>query len=103
MFQRRCRNAFYSEKRIRELYENGKGVKQDYAKAAKWTRKAAEQGYLYAEKRIGEMYENGEGVPQDFDKALEWYKKTVKHGYSAMVLCLCNMVVVATIIWSKML
>jgi TPR repeat protein len=27
------------------MYYNGQGVRQDYTEAAKWTRKAAEQGY----------------------------------------------------------
>ena len=30
------------------MYDNGKGVPQDYAEAVKWYRKAAEQGHLAA-------------------------------------------------------
>ncbi len=35
------------------MYYNGQGVQQDYAEAAKWTRKAAEQGYIPAQADLG--------------------------------------------------
>ena len=37
----------------------------NYAEAAKWARKAAEQGYALAQADLGVMYWNGQGVPQD--------------------------------------
>jgi len=36
------------------MYYNGQDVQQDYAEAAKWTRKAAEQGYAPAQADLGE-------------------------------------------------
>jgi len=38
---------------LRRLYEKGHGVLQDYAEAAKWFRKAADQGYAQAQNNLG--------------------------------------------------
>jgi TPR repeat protein len=53
-------------------YENGQGVPQDYAEAARWYRKAAEQGNAIAENSLGLMYYQGQGVPQDYVQAHLW-------------------------------
>ena len=37
------------------MYENGEGVKQDDREAAKWYRKAAEQGNADAQKALEQM------------------------------------------------
>jgi TPR repeat protein len=47
--------------RLGGMYYNGQGVHQDYAEAAKWTRKAAEQGYTPAQAHLGVLYWNGQG------------------------------------------
>ena len=39
------------------LYSRGEGVRQDYAAALEWYRKAAEQDDVYAEGEIGRFYE----------------------------------------------
>ncbi len=62
------------------MYDNGRGVPQDYAEAAGWWRKAAEQGYAKAQNALGIMYENGQGVPQDDGKAVKWYRKAAEQG-----------------------
>jgi TPR repeat protein len=54
------------------LYENGHGVPQDYAQAAPWYRKAAEQGVGLAQYALGSEYENGHGVPLDHSQAYFW-------------------------------
>ena len=46
-------------------YENGSGVEQDYAKAAAWYRKAAEQGDILAQNNLGVLLHAGRGVQQD--------------------------------------
>jgi len=43
------------------LYKEGKGIAQDYNKAADWCKKAAEQGLADAQLNLGLMYQNGEG------------------------------------------
>ena len=57
------------------VYLNGWGVPQDYRKAHKWLKKAAEEGNTTAMVNLGRLYEQGLGVAQDFDKALEWFQK----------------------------
>jgi len=44
----------------------------DYLEAAKWTRRAAEQGYALAETDFGYFYEQGKGVPLDYVTAYMW-------------------------------
>jgi len=62
------------------LYENGKGVPQDYKEAAKWYLKAAEQGNASGQNNLGLMYWNGKGVPQDYNEAAKWYRKAADQG-----------------------
>jgi uncharacterized protein len=54
------------------MYENGRGVPQDYAAAAGWYRKAADQGDAGAQFLLAAMYFTGRGVPQDFVIAHMW-------------------------------
>ena len=63
------------------MYSKGEGVKQDYFEAAKWYRKAAEQGYASAQYNLGVMYANGYGVPQDKNLAKEWILKACVNHY----------------------
>jgi hypothetical protein len=46
---------------------------QDYKKAAKWLRKAAEQNHAEGQNFLGRMYANGEGVQKDNVKAYSWF------------------------------
>ena len=62
------------------MYANGQGVPQDYAQAAVWYRKAAEQGDADAQTIVGVMYVNGHGVSQDYAQALIWYRKAADQG-----------------------
>ncbi len=55
------------------MYGNGQGVPQDDAEAARWYRKAAEQGLAKAQYRLGIMYYKGQGVPQDYVQAHMWF------------------------------
>ena len=47
------------------MYANGKGVRQNYAEAAKWWTKAAEGGDLDAGRLAWNIYRNGEGVDRN--------------------------------------
>jgi hypothetical protein len=64
------------------MYGKGLGVPQDYAKAVKWYRKAAEQGNADVQVILGVVYHNGEGVPQDYSEAAKWYRKAAEQGYA---------------------
>jgi TPR repeat protein len=48
------------------MYRSGQGVPQDYTEAAKWYRKAAEQGDTEAQYNLGLAYTKGLGAPQGF-------------------------------------
>jgi TPR repeat protein len=45
------------------------------AEAAKWYRKAADQGNTDAVAALGRLYFSGDGVPADDAQAAVWYKK----------------------------
>ena len=62
------------------MYDNGQGVRQDYAQAVQWYLKAAEQGYADAQYNLGLMYEKGQGVRQSKIVAKEWFKKACAYG-----------------------
>ena len=61
-------------------YAEGDGVPRDYAQAALWFRKAADQGNASAEYDLGLFYSNGQGVPQDYAQAAAWYRKAAEQG-----------------------
>ena len=63
------------------MYENGRGVRQDYAEAVRWYRQAADQGLAQAQFNLGVMYYKGHGVRQDLALAQEWLGKACQNGY----------------------
>ena len=62
------------------MYDEGQGVRQDYAEAVKWYRRAAEQGVVDAQTNLGLMYDEGRGVRQDYAEAVKWYSKAAEQG-----------------------
>ena len=48
---------------------------EDFVKAAKWYRKAADQDHAEVQNHLGYHLEKGEGVAEDTPEAVEWYKK----------------------------
>jgi TPR repeat protein len=65
---------------IGEMFDNGKGVKQDHVQAAEWYRKAANQGHGKAQYNLGGMYDSGQGVTQDYALAFHWFLKATHRG-----------------------
>jgi TPR repeat protein len=63
------------------IYAKGYGVDQDYKEAAKWYRKAAEQGHSWGQYNLGGMYANGFGVDQDYIEAYKWVLLAEMNGY----------------------
>ncbi len=55
------------------MYRNSQGVPRDDAEAAKWCRKAADQGHANAQNNLAVIYSHGQGVPQDYAQAHMWY------------------------------
>jgi TPR repeat protein len=56
------------------------GAAQDYAQAAQWYLKAADQSHSLAQFNLGIMYGSGQGVPRDEDKARVWMQKAADLG-----------------------
>jgi uncharacterized protein len=54
------------------MFENGRGVPQNYTEAAYWYRRAAEQGNSTAQYSLGLLYDKGFGVRQDTVEAGKW-------------------------------
>jgi hypothetical protein len=58
---------------LAQIYAKGEeGIAQDFVEAAKWYRKAAEQGDAEAQAALGRLYANGTGVPQEDKEAYFW-------------------------------
>ena len=54
-------------------YEAGRGgLKIDFAEAARWYRKSADQGNFYAQASLGILYHSGKGVPRDDIQSEMW-------------------------------
>jgi TPR repeat protein len=52
-----------------------------YAKAAKWYRKAAEQGDEDSQTSLGTCFKLGKGVPENLVEAGKWYRRAAEQGY----------------------
>jgi hypothetical protein len=66
-----------AQQELARAYEMGAGVKRDYAEAAKWYRKAAEQRDHIAYSPLALLYSQGLGVKQDWEEAYFWYSLNV--------------------------
>ncbi|HZQ23673.1 MAG TPA: GAF domain-containing protein [Terriglobales bacterium] len=53
-------------------YATGEDVPQDYAQAAQWFNRAAEQGHVVAQATLAAYYWGGMGVSKDISKAYFW-------------------------------
>jgi hypothetical protein len=56
------------------------GAAQDYAQAAHWYLKAAEQSHSLAQFNLGIMYAVGQGVPRDEANSMRWMQKAADRG-----------------------
>jgi uncharacterized protein len=53
-----------------------------YAEAAKWYRRAAEQGSFAAQERLADMYLRRQGLPFSPEEAARWYRRAAEQGSS---------------------
>jgi hypothetical protein len=66
---------------LAKSYYLGLGVSKDEVEAARWFRRAADQGESQSERILGLMYEAGRaGLPKDDTQAVFWYRRAVEHG-----------------------
>ncbi len=72
-----------AEADIGELYEDGLGAKQDYARAMAWYQKAADQNNPDGQNDIGALYEHAHGINQDYAQSMAWRRKAADQGYAA--------------------
>jgi TPR repeat protein len=61
-------------------YSTGDGTALDYAQAADWYRRAAEQSHGMAQFNLGVMYTEGHGVSRDGGQARLWFGKAATQG-----------------------
>lgn len=72
-----------SQNQLGENYYYGQnGKQQDYSKAARWYRKAADRGHMYAQYNLAFCYDRGLGVPALPFEAAKWYKKAAEQGHA---------------------
>ncbi len=64
------------------MYEDGEGVPKDFSEAAKWYRKAADQGDAAAQLSLAKMYALGNGVPKDVSESISLVRKAAEQGYA---------------------
>jgi len=76
------RNDAAAESSLGFMYYSGQGVATDLPEAARWFRKAADQGFLQAQYNLGHMYEHGEGLAKNATQAASWYRRAAEQGYS---------------------
>jgi TPR repeat protein len=57
-------------------------MRRNYLEAAKWFRKAADQGSAEGQAAMGWLYEKGHGVTPDLLEASRWYRRAAKQGLS---------------------
>gem|GEM_PF-2833366 len=62
------------------IYETGRGVVRDPARAALWYERAALQGNALAQYALAELYSRGRGVPRDDDAAARLYRAAAEGG-----------------------
>ena len=70
------------------LRTNSNSANQDYVKAIKWYRMAADQGSAQGQFFLGYCYSGGRGVAQDFAEAIKWYRKSADQNYPAAQMSL---------------
>lgn len=63
-----------------QLYEQGKGVNQNFQQAMRWYRLSAVQGNSWAQYNVGQMYEDGLVVERSYVRALMWYNLAASKG-----------------------
>lgn len=76
---------------VGRMYERGRGIDQDMAKAAQWYKSAAEKGQQEARARLGILYLEGLGVERNPGKAAELLLSAAQAGVSTAQYYLATM------------
>lgn len=62
------------------LYGSGNGIAKNLTEAAKWYRRAADQGHAKAQAMLGVLFSSGQGVPQSQTEAIKWWQRAADQG-----------------------
>ncbi len=73
------------------MYELGKGVSLDTARAVTYYRKGAKLGDVYAQFNLAASYNTGVGVPMNYRSAVKWYRRAAEQGASFAQYSLATM------------
>jgi len=73
------------------LYEHGRGVPRDPAKAAQYYQSAASRGHSLALSNLASLYQHGLGLPRDPHKAFDLYTAAAERGNSVAQTNLASM------------
>ena len=77
------------------FHSKAQGIKLDTVEAAKWFRKAAEQGFAPAQYYLGMLYYSagfwGRGIEKDYAEALKWFLKAAEQENAAAQYFLMDM------------
>jgi len=68
-----------AQRRLADLYIQGRGVKRSFKDASHWYLEAAEQGDFKAQFELACLLEYGQGVDKDLPGALKWYQEAALH------------------------
>ncbi|WP_031433083.1 tetratricopeptide repeat protein [Methylomarinum vadi] len=78
-----------AQAKLASMYLLGwQGFEQNNELAAKWMKKAADQGIVDAQVVMGALYDRGLGVPGDRDMATKWYEKAAAQGHGTSLAIL---------------
>ncbi|UDQ96870.1 tetratricopeptide repeat protein [Lentisphaerota bacterium WC36G] len=72
----------YTKEELRNLFNQACDYydEEEFGKAFKYWKKAADNGHIGAQYNVGHCFYNGEGVSQNLVKAFEYYKKAADNG-----------------------
>lgn len=73
-----AQNNSFAQNMLGVIYQNGKGVTQDYKEAVKWFTKSAYQGHSVSQWKLGLLYKEGQGTPQNIKEAAKWLEMSAK-------------------------
>jgi TPR repeat protein len=61
------------------MYDTGQAGRKDHAEAAKWYRKAADQGFARAQFYLASIYYEDKNL-QDYGEAMKWFRRAADQG-----------------------
>jgi TPR repeat protein len=73
--------------RIGSMHEKGEDLGQDYLEAAKWYRRAAEEGDAPSRVRLANILVQHLGRAADYEEARHWCEEAAKQDYSPGAFC----------------